>query len=169
MNPLSQLEDIQLPQAVSIWPLAPAYWLLICVAVIFLCLISWIIYKRFKSREERRFIRGLIQQIDTLDGSAPDFLSRVQKALKLAANQKCKQSPYVTSSNQAVMAQTGEEWKAVLARSKFINKEPAALEVLFNVHKGVYDPSVAQINHGTIKRYAATWIKSDWIAQERQK
>ncbi|MEM0910101.1 MAG: DUF4381 domain-containing protein [Pseudomonadota bacterium] len=169
MNPLSQLEDIQLPQSVSIWPLAPAYWIIIGLGLCVLCLCGWLIYKRLKSRDYRRFIRELIMYISRLDDDDPHFLLNVQKALKLAADKKrIKQQP-VAKSETATLAQVGDQWKDVLAQSRFVKKDPKALDVLFNVHKGVYDPSVVKIDNTTIKEYAVSWVKAEWMIQGKPK
>lgn len=44
-DPLSQLADIHLPDPVSIWPLAPGWWLLIALALLFLI---WLSYKALR-------------------------------------------------------------------------------------------------------------------------
>ena len=44
-DPLSQLADIHLPDPVSIWPLAPGWWVLIALFIMFLI---WLSYKAFR-------------------------------------------------------------------------------------------------------------------------
>jgi cbb3-type cytochrome oxidase subunit 3 len=51
-DPLSQLRDIQLPEAVGLWPPAPGWWLLaIFVVVIVIVCVVW----RYRQRQRNRY------------------------------------------------------------------------------------------------------------------
>jgi len=167
VNPLANLEDIQLPQAVSMWPLAPAYWVSIFLFALLLIVIAWIVYKRLKTRECRRFVRKVTQHINSLDDNDPNFLLNVQKALKIAANKKWAPAQSESSNYSTAITQFGEQWKTVLAKSEFIKKEPSALDILFSVHTGIYNPSKVPKDKVKIKEYAVSWIRSDWTAKEK--
>lgn len=54
-DPLSQLADIHLPDPVSIWPLAPGWW--VFIAVVFLFLI-WLAYKALKKLMLRKRLQS---------------------------------------------------------------------------------------------------------------
>lgn len=46
-DPLSQLADIHLPDPVSVWPLAPGWWLVIVLVIAGLCWLGFQLLRRF--------------------------------------------------------------------------------------------------------------------------
>ena len=50
-DPLAELRDIHLPEAVSLWPLAPGWWLLLALiaAVLGLSIAVWLRRYRFET------------------------------------------------------------------------------------------------------------------------
>jgi len=53
-NPLDQLRDIHLPEAVSWWPLAPGWWLLMVLTCLLLVGLLICLYRRHQSNRYRR-------------------------------------------------------------------------------------------------------------------
>ena len=51
MNPLDELRDIHLPEAVNWWPLAIGWWILAALLLVFLCFF-WFRYNRTKKQRE---------------------------------------------------------------------------------------------------------------------
>lgn len=84
-NPLDQLRDIHLPEAISWWPLAPGWWILIIGG----CLLSaWLIrffYRRYSARLYRRQALEKLHQL-TLAGSSQQQLRELFELLKQTAN-----------------------------------------------------------------------------------
>ncbi|MFT5595004.1 MAG: hypothetical protein ACI8SR_003407 [Oceanicoccus sp.] len=82
MSPLDQLKDIHLPQAVSYWPPAWPWWLLlfsVIALVVLFCL--------HKKRQAWR--KQAIKQVDAIDWQAPDHAYRdANKLLKQISMQK---------------------------------------------------------------------------------
>lgn len=91
---LDTLEPLQLPVPVGVWPLAPGWWLLLALLVVFLLWFLWRVHRRWQSRAYRR---QALTRLDQLAGQCsrieqreaalrelPELLRRV--ALKSAGN-----------------------------------------------------------------------------------
>lgn len=67
-DPLANLRDIHLPEAISWWPLAPGWW----VVIILLCAVTGYLCARLFKRHQRRLYRRQallrLQQIEGLQG-----------------------------------------------------------------------------------------------------
>lgn len=53
-NPLDQLRDIHLPEAIGVWPLAPGWWLLLALCLLAGGLLFWHIDRRRRARRYRK-------------------------------------------------------------------------------------------------------------------
>ena len=53
-SPLDGLHDIIAPTQVDWWPLAPAWWVVIAIAVCLLCSLIVIIYKNYRFKKPKR-------------------------------------------------------------------------------------------------------------------
>lgn len=73
-DPLAQLRDIQLPEAISWWPLAPGWWILIMFAASFL---GWTVFRLLKHHRSNLYRRQAIKKI-----------SRINAQQDLTVNQK---------------------------------------------------------------------------------
>ncbi|WP_394174929.1 DUF4381 domain-containing protein [Thalassotalea litorea] len=70
MDPLAELKDIHLPDAISIWPLAPGWWIIIAI------IIGLIVYVANRWRQQLRYLRVKNQGLKFLSGN--DSLSSEQ-------------------------------------------------------------------------------------------
>ena len=52
-DPLAQLRDIHLPDAVSLWPLAPGWWLLLTLCSLVIGFLVWLALKRKRDKRYR--------------------------------------------------------------------------------------------------------------------
>ena len=87
-NPLDQLRDIHLPNAIDWWPLAYGWWLLIALACLSLCA-AVVFYLRY--RRANRYRQAAITEINTLFQQETDpatLLAQTSALLKRAAMQK---------------------------------------------------------------------------------
>lgn len=75
MDPLAQLKDIHLPDAIPLWPLAPGWWILI------ICILAAIAYATQRYLKHRRFWQVKRQGLDYL--MASDSLSSEQSLTTL--------------------------------------------------------------------------------------
>ena len=63
---LSRLHDIVMPAPISWWPLAPGVWVLICVAVVVVCVVAWQFYSSWQSNAYRRAGLALLAEAGTV-------------------------------------------------------------------------------------------------------
>ena len=62
-NSLAQLRDIHLPPAISAWPLAPGWYLLIIALALILSVIIIFAFRYYKKRKKRLYMLRQLQQI----------------------------------------------------------------------------------------------------------
>ncbi len=114
----AQLADIQLPEAVSIWPLAPGWWLLLAVSLLLIVLLIYFLKR--KPRQPLPTSRQLkSQSLQTLQAIKKTYAA--QPADKQTAHNTLKQLSillrrYALSLYQRddVAALTDSEWLALL-------------------------------------------------------
>ncbi|MCV6604699.1 MAG: DUF4381 domain-containing protein [Porticoccaceae bacterium] len=61
-DPLAQLRDIHLPEAVGWWPMAPALWALLVAACVVITLSVWLLLRWHSNNRYRRLARRALQQ-----------------------------------------------------------------------------------------------------------
>ena len=84
-NPLEQLRDIHLPEAISWWPLAPGWWLLIISGGLFVGWLLRLFYRRHLTKLYRRQALQKLEQLrTTTDTQMP--LRALVELLKQTAN-----------------------------------------------------------------------------------
>lgn len=62
-DPLAALRDITPPEAISWWPLAPGWWLLILLALAAVVLLSQRLWRHYRSNRYRRTAQELLKQL----------------------------------------------------------------------------------------------------------
>ena len=86
MNPASQLSlnDILLPEAIGIWPLAPGWWLLIALAVITPIIIYVLVRWRQRVKQQRQPLRQALAAIEALaeQNMSPALCAALNEVLK---------------------------------------------------------------------------------------
>lgn len=78
MDPLSQLKDIQLPEAIPLWPPAIGWWVLaalILISVIYLC---YFIYKAWKNKAVAKLALKQLKIYLTQHQSTPNKIKYAQ-------------------------------------------------------------------------------------------
>lgn len=63
-NPLDNLRDIHLPEAISAWPPAPGWWIL---AIIILCLLFWVGWKLRQRYQKKHLMRVSLSILTELE------------------------------------------------------------------------------------------------------
>ncbi len=108
-DPLAQLRDIHLPEAISAWPPAPGWWILTAVL---LALLATGIYQLIKKLRRNRYRRQALKQLLTLEQY------REQPSIYLAQlNQLLKQTALAANTTMNVAGLTGQQWLAFLDSS----------------------------------------------------
>ena len=90
-DPLAELRDIHLPEAVSYWPLAPGWWLLLVSVLLLAGLIVWTVrryrrnaYRRAAVRELDKVYQQYMSDVkgSTASDAGHNYLQRVNRLLK---------------------------------------------------------------------------------------
>ncbi|MGI9286036.1 MAG: DUF4381 domain-containing protein [Pseudomonadales bacterium] len=87
-NPLDQLRDIHLPEAVGMWPLAPGWWLLLALCLLALVLLVWQIYTRQRDTRYRKLAVAELEvhyQNFQHSEELADYISASQEILRRVA------------------------------------------------------------------------------------
>ncbi|MFT5521526.1 MAG: hypothetical protein ACI9IA_002127 [Enterobacterales bacterium] len=108
-NPLENLKDIHLPEAVSAWPPAPGWWIL---AFLMLGLLSWSIWTVWKRYQQKHLLRVSIATLEQIEQDYekhqdPQQLIRQYSSL-------LRRISLALFSRSEVASLTGEAWLAFL-------------------------------------------------------
>lgn len=90
-DPLTQLRDIHLPEAVGLWPLATGWWLLLVLFMLLLTLLLRHLWRRMRRRRYRKLAVGALAahyQGFQQDGDKAAYISASQEILRRAALQR---------------------------------------------------------------------------------
>ncbi|GAA6185440.1 MULTISPECIES: DUF4381 domain-containing protein [Aliiglaciecola] len=104
MNPLDQLADIQLPQEVSIWPLAWGWWV---SAILVLLILVSIIYGVRHYILHRRAKKAALLALSAIDLNQQNAISQINIVLKRAALSYFPQ--------EQIASLHGQQWSAFLS------------------------------------------------------
>jgi len=148
-DPLAQLEDIHLPEAVSNWP-APGWWLL---AVLVLASVAgaaiWL--WRYRQRNYyRRLASKQLQQLWNSSLTSGDFSNYCEQA-----NALVKRTALTAFPRQQVAALYGESWVDFLALSGAIDKSQLTpLAELYSTRQMLTQDQCFQLHQQLV-----TWLK----------
>ena len=108
-DPLAQLRDIHLPDAVSAWPPAPGWWIL---AAIVLVLLAVGIYYCIQYIRRTRYRRQALKQLAALEQYHRQPTTYLQRL-----NHLLKQTALAADSSVDVAGLSGQQWLAFLDHS----------------------------------------------------
>jgi len=100
---LAQMQDIQLPPDIGLWPLAPGWYLLLALALL-LCIA--LIWQLRKTRRRLAPQRAALQELSQLHSQTPELAWQVSSLLKRVALHY--------GPREQVAALGGEAWSALL-------------------------------------------------------
>lgn len=148
-DPLAQLRDIHLPEAVGLWPLAPGWWILIAL---FLALVAGSIWYWRKRVISMAFKREALSQLEALnDLRDNNGLQYVQ-----ALNALLKQTALTAHARAEVAALSGQQWLEYLdqhfSQSAFVSGAGRCLA------DAPYKPSLATEELSALHLLAQQWI-----------
>lgn len=140
MNPLDQLKDIQLPDAVSFWPLAWPWWLLMAAILATVAVFLWQ-YKRQAWR------RAALKQFNQIDWQQPEVALRdCNKLLKQIA---------VFKFDKTSARLSGEAWLEYLDTKI---KQPIFMPQLRPFAHVLDEPNI-QLDNSELQTAVKTWIR----------
>ncbi|MDN4503719.1 DUF4381 domain-containing protein [Alteromonadaceae bacterium BrNp21-10] len=148
MDPLAELKDIHLPQAVSNWPPAWGWWLL-AIFIVLLCaaLIRWFV-KRHQKRLAIRQALQLLKQLDKTQGDYPQQLNRLLKRLSLS---------YYDREQIAQLHQ--QAWLDFLCQQLPSKKRELFAENYQPLLNSLYSPVTNELDHQQLESTVSQWIK----------
>ena len=125
-DPLSELRDLHLPAAVSPWPPAPGWWILLAFSVMLIVVIGYFLAHYLDSRKYRRKALAEHSKICSLEGDK----ERIQNFLELL--------------RRTVISATGETHSASLQTDEFLNflQESCSKKSLFNCDREKLDQAL---------------------------
>lgn len=136
---LDRLNDIVMPLDVSIWPLAPGWYVLMAVAVILLSLLGYRALKQWQANAYRRRALHELSSAQTVPAIA-EILRRTALAY---------------TSREAIAAMSGCAWVDWLEQ-QYGEPLPDAIRTL--LADGVYRSSVGRESVQVLRDFAADWI-----------
>lgn len=125
-DPLSELRDLHLPAAVSPWPPAPGWWILLALFVLLIVVVGYMLAHYLDSRKYRRKALAEHSKICSLEGDK----ERIQNFLELL--------------RRTVISATGETHSASLQTDEFLNflQESCSKKSLFNCDREKLDQAL---------------------------
>jgi len=140
-DPLAALRDLVAPTAVSWWPLAPGWWLLIAVLLAALGYTGWWLWRRYRARQYLREARALLAAIgEQLQAGqpAPALLAETIEVLRRVALQHgdlapatgLSAEPLLNALNRAHPAKTALPVDPALLESALYTAQPASTDHL---------------------------------------
>lgn len=154
--PLQQLRDIHLPAAVSWWPPAPGWWLLLIAALISLAIaFLWL----RNHRRKNRYRRLALQHLHTLRDQWRQQERQQQRddgALTQAINRLLKQTALAAYPRQRVAALTGADWLLFLDSGL---KQPRFTEPELRALASTYQATPQTISAAALFDASEYWIR----------
>lgn len=146
-NPaLAALKDIQLPEPVGFWPLAPGYWILLFIILITIGLLTFWLLRRKKRHAARR---GALIALARLPLTQHDYAQQVNTLLKRAV------ISYLPRENVASL--DGDNWYLLLDALLPENKQgqfKTLLDKRFSRKELSHEQAL------TLKQLAENWLKT---------
>lgn len=148
-----QLKGIDLPDAVSWWPLAIGWWFVIALSLITISIVSYKLLKKIKQNKYRKTANFELQDAFKSWQQSDDALTYLQSsnAILKRVIREIEQNSNVTS-----LSKSGNDWSALLQQYA---KQPLSDETLSALSSECYQAKpnvdVAQV-HGQIK----AWLSS---------
>lgn len=135
-DPLAALAPLRAPDAITWWPLAPGWWILIACACLMLALLAWLFWRRWSARAYRRQAQTLLED---LDRTSTDYFGDVNRILKAVALRSYGRRRVAQLSGGAWLAflqstaQGGTPFPAELAEAPYRNprEQDAQGDVLY--------------------------------------
>lgn len=161
-DPLSQLADIHLPQQVGLWPLAPAWWVLLCLLA---ALLAWgiVLLRRHLHRRnlyrhavaELQRCRDALRSAPDTDAARLDYLNAVNAVLRRVALAHYPRS--------TVAGLTGRAWVEFLHShgDLALNKDTTRA-----LGEGRFAPR-CNVDPDALHEAARQWINSQYLSRIR--
>ena len=109
LDPLAGLRDYHLPEAVSWWPLAPGWWLLLALLLLLALALAWWLLRLRRCRAAARQAADELRALRVALSEQPDSAAFIRGLSRLLRRYAITAFP-----GEAAAALTGEDWLAFL-------------------------------------------------------
>ncbi|WP_019557783.1 DUF4381 domain-containing protein [Thiomicrorhabdus arctica] len=156
---LNQLQDIQLPEPISWWPLAFSWWVLILSVTSILIGLIWY----FREQRKRNAYRREAQETLSLIMHPKESYASINEQV-LAINSLLKQVALTTYGRVNVAKLNDQAWLDFLKQNASFIEQPKVLKALFKVAYQAPTTDEAQLKNNqelltAWQTYAQKWIK----------
>jgi hypothetical protein len=149
MNPLQNLKDIRTPASIENWPPAYGWWLLACLLLVGICIITMWLIKLRKVRLAKRLALKALQQID---GTHLDSVPQLNQLLKRLA--------MTYFPNQNVQQMHGAQWTKFLVQTLPGKRTEKFSETFELMQQALYQPhTLENPEFSSYSKSVETWIK----------
>jgi cbb3-type cytochrome oxidase subunit 3 len=152
LSPLEKLRDIQLPKPISCWPLAPGWYVLALVGLLFFILLIYFIYrKHLQARAKRQALQLLkdYEQYYQAGGEIQVISAQISELLRRVA--------LVYFPREQVASLSGEAWINFLNNTSKQCNFTALSDCLLTLP---YQEKAPNINLNPLFENARKWIKN---------
>lgn len=159
MNPLdnnsllSQLKDVHAPDAISQWPWAFGWWILIILTLISISSLSLLLIKKHLKYQWKREALSSFLDLKNRYSQEPS-LENVT-----AINRLLKQAYASATSDRTSLHFTGKQWADCLFSVKKKKRPVLSVDEIVLLSEGIYSNQHASLSNESIKRLE-TWIRA---------
>lgn len=147
MNPLEQLEDIILPEAIGWWPLAGSVWITLFIFTGLFSGLIWYFFKAKKDNAYRKQANLSLANLKQLEGA--EFLIELNKLLKQVA--------ITTYGRHICAALDGQAWLDFLRhKAAFLAQPPALVKLIARFESNI---ELTSQEKASLIHYTQHWIK----------
>ncbi|MBE9538936.1 MAG: DUF4381 domain-containing protein [Proteobacteria bacterium] len=152
-DPLAALHPLRDPGAISWWPLAPGWWVLIALAVLAIAVLAYYLLKRYRANAYRRLALQQLVSIHAQLGAA----NPVEKqAAASDTNALLKAVALRIFPRHDIAALSGEAWLEFLNKSRRSDAEATAFAEDFAT--AVYAQNTPDIDTEQLFQASKNWI-----------
>ncbi|MCY7295869.1 DUF4381 domain-containing protein [Alteromonas sp. a30] len=157
MNPLDQLQDIHLPQAVSMWPPAYGWWLL---ALLIILTIGASVYFWLQRRQWLKAKKAALQQLKELDPESQQWPQDVNALLKRLCLSYLPHEDFARTH--------GKQWAQFLAQQLPAKRRDDFIQAFTPLSENLYQSQPATLNTVEVNQAIRQWIKNFKPKMKRQ-
>lgn len=138
------LRDIHLPPNPSWWPLAPGWWVVLCMVLASVA-VALMLYRRvrYRKRQQAKMLAEL-EQLTVRHGDEAVYASAVHQFLRRMTRRYAAEAHHLQ----------GESWRDALAK---VPVDAATLDVLMTLEARMYQP------HAPFDRHAVEAAARRWV------
>jgi hypothetical protein len=140
VDPLAQLNDIHLPQAIGFWPLAYGWWILLVVTILLLVSATIGGYLHWKKQHPKRQALQLLEQLTPNQADWPQQINSLLKRLALS---------YFPAEQVASLQ--GKAWLGFLSTDLSETKKQQVEQTLESLHSVIYSNQPHSLELATTK------------------